>query len=484
MISAQFFTTLNGKIFLDTLKMLVQPWKWKYWLYKDKFAEDFKKYLNAETSEVFLFYNWRSALHHALRLVKNNLFLEETDLITDNPGIITDNNPPKAEITETDNFCDSNQNNLWLSKENAKSSQNLQVSVSSKSPQNPQIPKVLIAGYTCVSVVNAVKQAGFKPVYVDIDESLNMTLDNIKKAYSENTIAVIVQHTFWNPAQIDEIVKWAHNHNLVVIEDCAHALWASVWEKKVGTFGDMAIFSTWRDKVISSVTWWILLVNNTEILNKKSANPVKILQFLIMPSNKLIFQNLFYNIVGYLAWKTYDIKLWKVLMYLAWKFGLIPKILTKKEKSCNFSIFYYDFPNALAYLAYQQLKIVDKTLQHRKKIAEFYKKELVWLKKLKLPKTEAFYSNIYFWFPVLIEDEKLWQKLVDEGKKQGVYFGVYWSGINIVPPGTDLEACGYKKWTCPNAESLSKQVLVLPNHYQVNLKDVEKVVNLIKNILN
>jgi hypothetical protein len=57
MISAQFFTTLNGKIFLDTLKILLQPWKWKYGLYKDKFAEDFKKYMNAESSEVFLFYN-------------------------------------------------------------------------------------------------------------------------------------------------------------------------------------------------------------------------------------------------------------------------------------------------------------------------------------------------------------------------------------------------------------------------------------------
>jgi dTDP-4-amino-4,6-dideoxygalactose transaminase len=45
-------------------------------------------------------------------------------------------------------------------------------------------------------VVNAVKQAGFKPVYVDIDESLNMTLENIKKVYSENTIAIVVQYTF------------------------------------------------------------------------------------------------------------------------------------------------------------------------------------------------------------------------------------------------------------------------------------------------
>ena len=455
MLSAQFFTTLNGRIFVDTLKILFQPWKWKYWNYQDRFVEDFKKYMNAETSEVFLFYNWRSALHHALKLVNSEKWIV--------------NSKSHAELVSAS----------WEAKIDPEINSGWQ---SPKSHENFKISEVLIAGYTCVSVVNAVKQAGFKPVYVDIDESLNMTLDNIKKVYSENTKVIIVQHTFWNPAKIDEIVKWAHNHNLIVIEDCAHALWANVWDKKVGTFSDMAIFSTWRDKVISSVTWWILLVNNPEILNKNSANPAKILKSLIMPSNKLIFQNLFYNIVGYLAWKTYDIKLWKILMYLAWKFGLIPKILTKKEKSCNFSIFYYAFPNALAYLAYKQLKIIDKTLQHRKKIAEFYKKELAWTKSLKFPKTEAFYNNIYFWFPVLVEDEKLWQKLVDEGKRQWIYFWVYWSGINIVPPGTDLESCWYKKWDCIMAEKLSKQILVLPNHYQLTLKNTEKVVSLIKNI--
>jgi dTDP-4-amino-4,6-dideoxygalactose transaminase len=79
-----------------------------------------------------------------------------------------------------------------------------------------------------VSVINVIKQAGFKPVYADIDKSLNTPLDSIKKVYSPATKAIIVQHTFGNPAEIDEIVRFAHNHNLLVIEDCAHALGASI----------------------------------------------------------------------------------------------------------------------------------------------------------------------------------------------------------------------------------------------------------------
>jgi dTDP-4-amino-4,6-dideoxygalactose transaminase len=45
-----------------------------------------------------------------------------------------------------------------------------------------------------------------------------------------------------------------------------------------------------------------------------------------------------------------------------------------------------------------------------------------------------------------------------------------------VPQGTDLRSCDYHLWSCPNAEKLAKQILILPNHYQVSLKDAEKVV--------
>jgi len=334
--------------------------------------------------------------------------------------------------------------------------------------------EVIISWYTCVSVVNAVKQSWAKPVYADIDNSLNITLDSIKKVFSSKTKVIIVQHTFWNPAKIDEIVNWAHNHWLIVIEDVAHALWASIWPKKVWTFGDLAIFSTWRDKVISSVTGGLLVINNDNI--KISFN-------LIPVSKKLAFQNLMYNIIAYMAWKTYDIKLWKVLMYLANKFKLIPPILTPNEKACNFDIFYYQLPNSLAYLASKQLKKIDKINEHRKKIAKFYKDQLVNSKNVDFVKVEPFYDNIYFWFPILIKDQDIWNKLVKEWKKRGIYFGIYWSGKNIVPSWTDLVSCEYKPWSCPNAEKYSKQVLILPNHYQISLKDAKKVVELIKKVL-
>ncbi len=401
MLSAQFFTTINGQIFLDTLKLLTIKLPYlRFGWEVDKLKQNFKKYLNAENSKLFVFYNGRSALFWALK---------------------------------------------WLPKDDKN--------------------EIIVSAYTCVSVINAIKQAGFKPVYADIDKTLNTPLDSIKKVYSPATKAIIVQHTFGNPAEIDEIVRFAHNHNLLVIEDCAHALGASIWPKKVWTFWDMAIFSSWRDKVFSSVTGWYLLINNENIHISPKLFPV---------SRKLALQNLAYNLIAYLAWKTYDIKLWKLLMYVANKFHLIPPILTPNEKACNFTNFYYQLPNSLAYLANRQLALVDKMNSHRINLAKIYSDKLK--DKFEFPQTKSFYHNIYFWVPIFVKDANLWKKLVEKGKKQGIYFGIYWSGQNIVPQGTDLKSCDYHLWSCPNAEKLAKQILILPNHYQVSLKDAEKVV--------
>ena len=404
MLSAQFFTTVNFSIFLNTLKLFT--FKLPYLRFgneQENLEIEFKQYLNATHSQIHSFYNWRSALYHGLKSLN---FSDETE--------------------------------------------------------------VLLSGYTCVSVVNAVIQAGLKPVYVDIDESLNMNIQDAEKKLSKNTKLVIIQHTFWNPANMQKWTEFAEKYDLVLIEDCAHALWAEIWGKKVWTFWDMAIFSTWRDKVISSVTWWFLLINYEKYFIKKPK--------LIPVSRKLALQNLMYNIIAYLAWKTYDIKLWKVLMYIANKFKLIPPILTPNEKACNFQNFYYQLPNSLAYLARKQLKQIDKINNHRIYLAKIYKEKL---ENVKFQKEESFSKNIYFWFPIILENKEKLGKLVKEWRKQNIYFWIYWSWQNIVPGGTNFDNCEYKKWTCPNAENLSSKILVLPNHFQVKEKEIEKIIKLI-----
>jgi dTDP-4-amino-4,6-dideoxygalactose transaminase len=81
-------------------------------------------------------------------------------------------------------------------------------------------------------------------------------------------------------------------------------------------------------------------------------------------------------------------------MYVANKFHLIPPILTPNEKACNFTNFYYQLPNSLAYLANRQLALVDKMNSHRINLAKIYSDKLK--DKFEFPQTKSFYHNIYF----------------------------------------------------------------------------------------
>ncbi|MFH1859640.1 MAG: DegT/DnrJ/EryC1/StrS family aminotransferase [bacterium] len=105
--------------------------------------------------------------------------------------------------------------------------------------------EVLVEGFTCVVVPNAVIFAGAKPIYVAPDpKTYNMDINQIETKITPKTKAIIAQHTFGLPADMDLILDISRKHNLMVIEDCAPAMGATYKGKKVGTLGDAAFFST------------------------------------------------------------------------------------------------------------------------------------------------------------------------------------------------------------------------------------------------
>ena len=154
--------------------------------------------------------------------------------------------------------------------------------------------EVLIQPYTCIAAIAPVIWAKAKVVFVDIDETLNINPDLIEGKISKKTKAVIVQHTFWIPAKIKEIKKICQKHKLILIEDCALSLGASVTGKKVGTFGDAAYFSFGRDKVISSVFGGLAFI--TPSRKKENKRMGEFYQKLEYPKNKWILQQLLHPI--------------------------------------------------------------------------------------------------------------------------------------------------------------------------------------------
>ncbi|KXK11813.1 MAG: L-glutamine:2-deoxy-scyllo-inosose aminotransferase [Microgenomates bacterium OLB23] len=124
--------------------------------------------------------------------------------------------------------------------------------------------EVLLQGFTCVAVPNAVVWNGLKPVFVDVDDHYNL-VDDLESYIGPNTKAIIVQHTFGIAANMKAIALAAKKHNLFIIEDCAHALGGMYASQPLGSFGDVSIVSFGRDKVVSSVFGGAALTKNKTV---------------------------------------------------------------------------------------------------------------------------------------------------------------------------------------------------------------------------
>lgn len=104
--------------------------------------------------------------------------------------------------------------------------------------------EVIIPATTFATVASPVLQLGLIPVYIDVEEnSWNLDPREVEKAISKKTKAIMVVHTFGNPADMTALKHIAKQHKLVLIEDCCEAHGARLGKRKVGSFGDVSTLS-------------------------------------------------------------------------------------------------------------------------------------------------------------------------------------------------------------------------------------------------
>jgi len=419
-IISEFFTTVSFSQAIQSLYLMT------FWIYKLRTGKD-NKLLEKElcphsvspkgrevAQKIISFYNWRSAIFHALKII-------------------------------------------WVNSED----------------------EVIVNAYNCVSVSNAVIQSWSKIIYSDIEEeTLSFDFEILKTNISEKTKVIIIQHTFWKQARdYDKIIKLAKQKNILVIEDCAHSLGSPLLQRRGvrGEVWDFLIFSTGRDKVISSVTGWFLVINNPPLAPLWRVEELNSLNLeLEMPSILLTLKNLNYNIVWYKAYKLYDfLKLWKIIIFLSRKLNFITEILTPNEKACNFDNFYLKLPNSLAYLARKELKKIEEYTKIRKNNYEYYLENSPIIPFLKGD------ENNFFRVPILLKSEEEKNELYKLARKNNILLWNTWSWTNLAPLWTNFEKAKYKIWSCPVAEDISKRILTLPNHKLITKKDLEKVVKVL-----
>jgi len=109
--------------------------------------------------------------------------------------------------------------------------------------------EVITSAFTFIATAEAIKYVGATPVFVDIDPgTFNITPENILKAITPNTKAVMPVHLFGQPADLPAIKAICDNHGLKLIEDCAQSFGATVNNQQTGSFGDAAGFSFFPSK--------------------------------------------------------------------------------------------------------------------------------------------------------------------------------------------------------------------------------------------
>ncbi|MBI2013548.1 MAG: DegT/DnrJ/EryC1/StrS family aminotransferase [Candidatus Colwellbacteria bacterium] len=335
--------------------------------------------------------------------------------------------------------------------------------------------EVITQSYTCTAVPNAILATGGTPVYADIDENnFNISVQDLEKKINNRTRAIIVQHTFGIPAQMDKILEIAREHRIPIIEDCAHALGAEYQGKKLGTFGDMAIFSFGRDKVISSVFGGMITTNSGELsakINTLTA-PLK-LPSRIWTIRQLLHPVLFY----YLILPTYNIWIGKAVLEIVKRLGLISKAVQSEERRGKVARDTFGkIPNTLAELALHQFKKLERFNLHRRKLAEIYRKELSKVSNIKLPEPTAEANSIYLRYTIRIPIAK---RLIKKGRKLGIILDD-WYNPCIAPKGVDFTAVKYNPGACPIAERAASESLNLPTNILTSEEDALKITKIIK----
>ena len=130
--------------------------------------------------------------------------------------------------------------------------------------------EVIVTPRSFIASVSTIVNAGATPIFVDVDqETQNITPENIAKAVTSKTKAIICVHLAGWPCEMYQIKKIINNTGIKIIEDCAQAHGAKYKGKSVGSFGDVAAWSFCQDKIITTAGEGGMVTCNNENLWRK-----------------------------------------------------------------------------------------------------------------------------------------------------------------------------------------------------------------------
>ncbi len=129
--------------------------------------------------------------------------------------------------------------------------------------------EVIVPSFTYIASVSSILYCNATPVFVDsLESTWQMDPEDVRRKITPKTKAIMVVHLYGHPCDMDPIMKIAEERNLLVIEDCAEAFGTKYKGKYAGTFGDIAAFSFYGNKTITTGEGGMVVSNDYYLYEK------------------------------------------------------------------------------------------------------------------------------------------------------------------------------------------------------------------------
>ncbi len=326
--------------------------------------------------------------------------------------------------------------------------------------------EVLIPLPTHIVVANAVRYLGARPIYVDCrPDSWNIDLDAAQALVTPCTRAVLVQHTFGAPADLDRASALAERHGLALIEDCVHALGAAWRGRPVGSFGIAGLFSTEETKTISTTMGGMVVTRDDELWRR-------VLGFQTQcewPSRSLTAQWVLKLAAYHVLTQPRLHRLTRPLYERLGHRNPLPGPTTAADRAGARPAGYERrLSAAQARIGLRQLRRLAANVAHRGAIADLYR-ALLAPEGLRLATVLEPAHPAWVRFPVWVDDRERAVRALRSVAVPGTWF------TSVLEEADTPDAGDYEPGSCPNAEDAALHLVNLPTHPRVNRRDAEAI---------
>ena len=286
--------------------------------------------------------------------------------------------------------------------------------------------EVITTPFTFIATGNSIVYTGAKPVFADIDpETYNIDPSSIEKHITNKTKAIMPVHLYGQPAKMDEIKEIAEKHDLLLIEDSAQAHGATFKDKSVGNIGDIACFSFYPTKNMTTSEGGIITTNNEEFYKKSQ----------IIRAHGAS-ERYYHDMIGY----------------------------------------NYRMTDISAAIGIAQLKKVEGFTLKRVENANYLNDGLKDVKGIKTPYLQNDSSHAYHQYTIKVEngDRDKWVEFLNnKGIGTGIHYPI---PLYNQPIFKELGFDG----NCPEADKAAQMVVSLPVHPSLSKNDLNQIINAVK----